>query len=54
MQLPWRREILDGLLGADLVGFQVFGGAQNFLFLSRVSAGGRHVARINRCAVTVR
>ncbi|MBB1483403.1 trehalose-6-phosphate synthase [Tessaracoccus sp. MC1865] len=34
-QLPWRREILEGLLGADLVGFQVPGGAQNFLRLVR-------------------
>src|SRR5256885_1972028 len=24
-QLPWRREIVEGLLGADLVGFQVPG-----------------------------
>ncbi len=30
-QLPWRRQILEGLLGADLVGFQTVGGAQNFL-----------------------
>src|ERR1700739_3203271 len=35
MQLPWRREIVEGLLGADLVGFHLPGGAQNFLFLSR-------------------
>ncbi|MFT3716761.1 MAG: trehalose-6-phosphate synthase [Gordonia sp. (in: high G+C Gram-positive bacteria)] len=34
-QLPWRREILEGLLGADLVGFHLPGGAQNFLTLSR-------------------
>ncbi|AVM01766.1 trehalose-6-phosphate synthase [Gordonia iterans] len=34
-QLPWRREILDGLLGADLIGFHLPGGAQNFLTLSR-------------------
>ncbi len=32
-QLPWRDQILQGLLGADLVGFQVSGGAQNFLRL---------------------
>lgn len=30
-QLAWRREILDGLLGADLVGFQRVGDADNFL-----------------------
>ncbi len=34
-QLPWRTEILEGLLGADLVGFQVPGGASNFLRLVR-------------------
>jgi trehalose 6-phosphate synthase len=35
MQLPWRTEIVEGLLGADLVGFHLAGGAQNFLILSR-------------------
>jgi trehalose 6-phosphate synthase len=30
-QLPWRRQILEGLLGADLVGFQTKGGADNML-----------------------
>src|SRR5271169_2792358 len=35
MQMPWRTEIVEGLLGADLVGFQLAGGAQNFLILSR-------------------
>ena len=34
-QLPWRTEILEGLLGADLVGFQLPGGAQNFTRLVR-------------------
>jgi len=34
-QLPWRRELLEGLLGADLVGFQRVGGAQNFVRLVR-------------------
>ncbi|MFI7480797.1 trehalose-6-phosphate synthase [Kocuria sp. M1R5S2] len=29
-QLPWRRAILDGLSGADLIGFQRPGDAQNF------------------------
>jgi trehalose-6-phosphate synthase len=29
-QLPWRRLILDGLLGADLVGFQRAGDARHF------------------------
>ncbi|MFC5181332.1 alpha,alpha-trehalose-phosphate synthase (UDP-forming) [Actinomadura harenae] len=34
-QLPWRRQILEGLLGADLVGFQLPGAAQNFVRLCR-------------------
>jgi trehalose 6-phosphate synthase len=34
-QLPWRQQIIEGLLGADLIGFQRPGGAQNFLRLSR-------------------
>jgi trehalose 6-phosphate synthase len=34
-QLPWRNELIQGLLGADLVGFQVPGGAQNFVRLVR-------------------
>ena len=34
-QLPWRTDILEGMLGADLVGFQVPGGASNFLRLVR-------------------
>jgi len=29
-QLPWRRRILEGLLGADIVGFQTPNGAANF------------------------
>ena len=35
MQMPWRSEIIEGLLGADLVGFHLPGGAQNFLILAR-------------------
>jgi len=30
-QLPWRRQVVEGLLGADLVGFQRPGDAANFL-----------------------
>jgi trehalose 6-phosphate synthase len=40
-QLPWRREILEGLLGADLVGFQLPGGAANFVRLVRQRVGHR-------------
>jgi alpha,alpha-trehalose-phosphate synthase [UDP-forming] len=32
-QLPWRQHILEGLLGADVVGFQTRAGAQNFIRL---------------------
>ncbi|WP_068106076.1 alpha,alpha-trehalose-phosphate synthase (UDP-forming) [Nocardioides dokdonensis] len=38
-QLPWRRQVLEGLLGADLVGFQMPGGAQNFVRLVRQRVG---------------
>ncbi len=50
MQMPWRAEIIDGLLGADLVGFHLAGGAQNFLFLARQLAG----AETTRATVGVR
>ena len=38
-QLPWRRQILEGLLGADLIGFQLPGGAGNFVRLVRKRVG---------------
>ncbi len=38
-QLPWRRQILEGLLGADIVGFQLPGAAQNFIRLVRQRVG---------------
>jgi trehalose 6-phosphate synthase len=38
-QLPWRDRILEGLLGADLVGFQRPGGASNFARLVRQRLG---------------
>ena len=44
MQMPWRTEIIEGQLGADLVGFQLSGGAQNFLYLSRQLLGRRRRA----------
>ena len=50
MQMPWRSEIVDGLLGADLVGFHLPGGAQNFLILARRLAG----ANTSRATVGVR
>jgi alpha,alpha-trehalose-phosphate synthase [UDP-forming] len=38
-QLPWRRQIIEGLLGADLIGFQRIGDASNFLRACRRAAG---------------
>jgi len=40
-QIPRRREIIEGLLGADLIGFQVPGGASNFLRLAKRLTGCR-------------
>ena len=50
MQMPWRTEIIEGLLGADLVGFHLPGGAQNFLILARRLLG----ANTSRGSVGVR
>jgi trehalose 6-phosphate synthase len=50
MQLPWRTAIVEGLLGADLVGFHLPGGAQNFLILARRLVG----ANTSRGSVGVR
>ncbi len=38
-QLPWRRQVVEGLLGADLVGFQSRADATNFLRACRAAAG---------------
>src|SRR3954449_3999947 len=38
-QLPWRRQLLEGLLGADVVGFQRPGAAANFVRLVRQRVG---------------
>lgn len=50
MQMPWRTEIVEGLLGADLVGFHLPGGAQNFLLLARRLTG----AATSRASIGVR
>ena len=43
MQLPWRTQIVEGMLGADVVGFQVPVAARNFAVLAKrlTSARGR-------------
>ncbi len=40
-QIPWRRQLLEGLLGADLVGFQLPGAAANFVRLVRLRVGNK-------------
>ncbi len=40
--LPWRRQILDGLLGADLVGFHTYDYVRNFLDSVRRLLGYEH------------
>lgn len=37
-QLPWRRQILEGLLGSDLVGFQTELGRRNFMTAAELYA----------------
>ncbi|MBT4484132.1 MAG: bifunctional alpha,alpha-trehalose-phosphate synthase (UDP-forming)/trehalose-phosphatase, partial [Candidatus Latescibacteria bacterium] len=40
--LPWRREILEGLLGADLIGFHTYDYARHFLSSVRNRLGYEH------------
>ncbi|GAA3247788.1 trehalose-6-phosphate synthase [Pseudonocardia petroleophila] len=44
-QLPWRKEIVEGLLGADLVGFHTPGGVRNFRWLATRFTDARPGAR---------
>lgn len=68
LQLPWRRPIVLGILGADLVGFQTTGGARNFLAVTERllgwpavgevvevpgAHGGRRSAHVGAFAVSV-
>jgi trehalose 6-phosphate synthase len=39
MQLPWRRQVVEGLMGADVIGFQVPVAAQNFVRLAQRLVG---------------
>ncbi|AKE40765.1 Trehalose-6-phosphate synthase [Corynebacterium kutscheri] len=39
-QLPWREEIVRGLMGADLIGFHLTHSANNFLELTQQIVGG--------------
>ena len=38
-QLPWRRQILEGLLGADLIGFHTHDDARQFVYSCERSLG---------------
>ena len=40
--LPWRRDLLEGLLGADLIGFHIYDYVQNFLQCVRRLFGYEH------------
>ncbi len=46
-QLPWREEIVRGMLGADLLGFHLIQNAENFLSLTKQVAGtaGSHTGQ---------
>ncbi|MEJ5998916.1 alpha,alpha-trehalose-phosphate synthase (UDP-forming) [Corynebacterium sp. H130] len=46
-QLPWREEVMRGLLGADLIGFHSVENAKNFLALSEQISGaaGSHIGQ---------
>jgi trehalose 6-phosphate synthase len=35
IRLPWRQELIEGMLGADVIGFQTPGAARNFTRLAR-------------------
>jgi len=63
-QLPWRRNILEGLMGGDLVGFQTRLGAQNFQRASRRFADAKradahsvlvdhHKVRVDRFPISI-
>lgn len=39
MQLPWRTQLVEGLMGADLIGFHTPGGVRNFRWLAARLAG---------------
>ena len=40
-QLPWRTEILTGMLGADVIGFQTPAGCRNFVAAAKMFAGAK-------------
>ena len=56
-QLPWRQRILEGMLGADVIGFQTRHGAQNFVRLVNrytIHRGSGHAINVNGRRVLAR
>jgi len=51
-QLPWRTRIIEGLLGADVIGFHTTGGVRNFRWLAtRLAGAGTVRNRTNELTV---
>jgi trehalose 6-phosphate synthase len=53
LQLPWRKELLKGMLGADVVGFQEPMAGQNFRRLARFVGATRRGTRLAYGAHTI-
>ncbi|GAA1839728.1 trehalose-6-phosphate synthase [Pseudonocardia ailaonensis] len=51
MQLPWRSAIVEGLLGADVIGFHTAGGVRNFRWLATHIANAGPVRSRNELTV---
>ncbi|UII31593.1 bifunctional alpha,alpha-trehalose-phosphate synthase (UDP-forming)/trehalose-phosphatase [Fulvivirga ulvae] len=52
--LPWRRELLDGVLGSDLIGFHTYDDMRHFLSsVSRINFIGNHHGQIMRDRRTI-
>ena len=52
--LPWRKELLDGVMGSDLIGFHTYDDMRHFLSaVSRISFLGNHHGQIMRDRRTI-
>jgi len=51
MQLPWRARIVEGLLGADVIGFHTAGGVRNYRWLATHLADASPVRSRNEVTV---
>ena len=54
MQMPWRTEIIEGLLGADLVGLPSARRRAELPVPGPTARGRQHVTRDGRCPVPIR